>query len=178
MASRSHPSLSLTFTASAIVALFVVGGVEARFKGISPWCRTSDYKLLCTKMVNGATTKDAAIANAINSTLGVTLRTTPLLNGLAAVLSDLPNVTRDSVVTTCKDNYGTAVDNLGQALGLLNTGDQSTIVDRIQTAETLFSECTDAIKQMDPTAANSTLARTGNILFKFSSNCLAVATQV
>lgn len=62
MALRDYPSFSLLFVATAaVVLLFAAGGAEARFKGINQWCRTSDYKALCTQMVKGATTQKGAM---------------------------------------------------------------------------------------------------------------------
>ncbi|KAG5520840.1 hypothetical protein RHGRI_033419 [Rhododendron griersonianum] len=180
MALRVYPSFSLLFVAAAaVVLLFAAGGAEARFKGINQWCRTSDYKALCTQMVKGATTQKDAIANAVTTTLDVTLRMGPLLDGLGAVEFNLPNVTKDAVVSTCRDSFGSATDNLKDALLYLQkVDDPYTTLDRIQTAETNLYGCADAVTQMGGRWVNTPLARASKIIFKFASNCLAVATQM
>ncbi|KAH7835222.1 hypothetical protein Vadar_024069 [Vaccinium darrowii] len=180
MALRNYPSFSILFVAAAVaVALFAAGGAEARFRGINPWCKTSDYKMLCTKMVKGATTQTDALANAVQATLDATTRVSPLLDGLAAQEFNLPNVTKDSVVSTCKDNFGAAVDNLKDALFYIQSfQDTYTTIDRVQTAETALYTCSDGITEMGGRWVDTPLAKASKNIFKFASNCLAVATQM
>ncbi|CAL5338289.1 unnamed protein product [Camellia sinensis] len=165
------PSFSLLFV---VVTLFFASGAEAKFKGINSWCRTSDYKLLCTRMVNGAATQEAAIANAVQATLQATTRLRPQLDLLGEALSNLPGLTKDSVITTCRESFENAEDNLKEALDYLKASDRYTVVDRIQTAESSFLDCVTAIKEM---GGATSLGKTSKILYRYSSNCMAAATQ-
>ncbi|GFY91399.1 hypothetical protein Acr_07g0015950 [Actinidia rufa] len=119
MAAGNHLTFSLLFVAAVVVGLFFAGGAEARFKGINPWCLTADYRFLCTKMVKGATTQEAAITNAILATLDATTLMVPKVEVLMQAVTHLPEVS-----------------------------DDNSMLDRIDTADSSISDCVAAVKEM------------------------------
>ncbi|GFY88258.1 hypothetical protein Acr_06g0001980 [Actinidia rufa] len=176
MAADNHPTFSLFFVAAAVVSLLFAGGAEARFKGINPWCLTADYRFLCTKMVKGATTQEVAIANAVQATLNATTRMAPKLEGLVQAVAYLPELSKESVISTCRDSYDKVVENLNEALNFMKVNDDQSVLDRVDTAESSISDCLVALKEMG--GNTESLAKTSRILYRYVSNAMAVATQL
>ncbi|XP_057495914.1 uncharacterized protein LOC130780913 [Actinidia eriantha] len=176
MAAGNHLTFSLLFVAAVVVGLFFAGGAEARFKGINPWCLTADYRFLCTKMVKGATTQEAAIANAILATLDATTLMAPKLEVLMQAVTHLPEVSKEPVISTCRESYDKAVENLNEALNFMKVNDDHSMLDRIDTADSSISDCVAAVKEMGGNMGS--LAKTSRFLYRYISNAMAVATQL
>ncbi|XP_052187745.1 uncharacterized protein LOC127798311 [Diospyros lotus] len=175
MAPSSRPSFSFSLLLLSAASLLLAGGADAKFKGINNWCKTADYRQLCTDMVKAAETQDEALANAVQSTYDATVRVLPLVDALGTELTNLQGETKTSVIDTCKSSFDDALDNLKEALTYMAAKDMHTAIDRIQTAEGHYYDCSDAIKQMGGNAES--LSKASKVLYKYGSNCMAVATQ-
>lgn len=173
MDSKNYISFSLIFLVS--VTLCLVGTTEARFRGVNAYCRTSDYKQLCTRMVHGATTLDQATESAILSTLDLAKKWTPRLSSqLAPALIRLLPISQKSILETCKENFENVLENLEEALHHLKAGDKDSVNTKLSASS--FSDCTDAFQESG--LNNTPLSTVARLLARHVSNCLAVSQQI
>uniref|UniRef100_A0A5B7BM76 Pectinesterase inhibitor domain-containing protein n=1 Tax=Davidia involucrata TaxID=16924 RepID=A0A5B7BM76_DAVIN len=170
MGFRNNFSISLLFLAT--VALFLAGGAEARFRGINPFCRAADYKLLCNAMVKGATNLDEATENAIRSTLNVAQYLLSSIDLIKSAVADLEPVTRDSLMDTCHSNFEDFVDELTGALEDLKGKDKGSLMTKLSACT--LSDCTDSFDQF---GALFPLTKVTNALRRYLSNTAAVVQQ-
>ena len=173
MASKRYQSFSLVFL--AMVTLILTQSAEARFRGINQFCKTSDYRALCTRMVHGAASLREATANAIHSALGLATQMQSMIHLIEPTLVDLPPQSKDSIIQTCKENFDSSVDNLNQALQYLSAGDSNSMNSYLSAVTT--SDCSDGFQQLGALIPDK-LAKIVGLLDREVSNCLAVSLQV
>ncbi|KAA8533186.1 hypothetical protein F0562_033281 [Nyssa sinensis] len=169
MVFRNNFSIPLLFLAT--VALLFAGGAEARFRGISPYCKTADYKLLCNAMVKGAKNLNQATENSIRSTLKVALHLNSMLKTIKPAISFLTPVTRDSIIETCHSNFADFVDELTGALADLKGKDIGSLMTKLSACT--MSDCTDSFQQFD---ARFPLTKTTNALKSFIESIKVVSS--
>lgn len=170
MGSRMYHSV-----AAVTILLFLAGSTEARFKGINEFCRTSDTRLLCTAMVQGAANWHDAVLNAINSALHVADQMDKMIPAVEPTLVELPLISRKSTVESCKDNFDSAVDNLKRALKFLEQNDKGSL--NIYLSAVSTTDCVDAFQQFR-TPFPAAIGKVAKQLDKQISVCLAVSQQI
>ena len=176
MGSRRSPSFSLVFVATATLLLLLSAqSTDARFRGINQFCRTSDHRLLCTAMVNGAQNWHEAVFNAIHSTLAIATRMKRLLPTVGPALTDLPVESRDSTLQACQSNFGDAVDNLMQALTFLEAKDTGSLNSYLSAVS--ISDCLDGFDMLGASFP-SPVAKIARLMNRQVNECLAVSQQI
>ena len=148
---------------------------EAKYKGINPFCRTSDYRRICNMMVRGATNWHDASRNAIESGLRAATLLQKLTPQLDQALEGIDPSTKADTVSTCKDTFDSAADNMKQALVFFDTNDVGGLNSYLS-ATISISDCQDAFKEAGADLPSS-VAKVSNNLAMQVSNCLAVIQQ-
>ncbi|CAA2960227.1 pectinesterase inhibitor-like [Olea europaea subsp. europaea] len=138
------PKILLLFLAMAAI-LFLAQSTQAQ-EPVNEFCKTASHKILCTKMVNGAKTMHDASKNAIENTLNAAKKLQAMSNLIGPVLSRLKPVTKDSILSTCVEDFETTVDDLERSLQALEEKDEGTLLTHLSAAYN--SDCTDAFQEM------------------------------
>ena len=143
-------SVSLVF-----LAVVTLGNAQGHPNAVNPLCKTAKDPAFCTSMVKGAKNPHEAAANAIAASLEVVKRTKPLVD-TQAVVSLLPRTllpaSRESMVSTCRDNYQDVIDNLTGALADLKKGDKDSLI--IKLSASCLSDCVDGFQQFNIPSPN------------------------
>lgn len=142
---------------------------------INPFCRTSDDKRLCTKMVVGAKDLRQATKNAVKSAIVQASSLEKLLPQVDTALTDLAPDSKESALSTCKDNFDAAVDNLKEALGFIDNNDVGALNSYLSASESL-DDCVDAFNQFGHPVPPDVLHNM-DALRNAVSNTLAVSQQ-
>ncbi|KAK2977475.1 hypothetical protein RJ640_016103 [Escallonia rubra] len=174
MAFKRYHTLSLAFV-TTVALLLLANRAEARFRGINSFCTTADQRLLCTRMVHGATNWHDAVANAINTSLELATTVKSMLPRIGPLLTDLTPESRDSTIQTCAENFDSAVDNLKEALTYLNAGDKGSL--NTYLSSVTISDCMDAFDQFSAPFPDI-LSKAARILDRQVNNILAVSQQI
>ncbi|KAL3835591.1 hypothetical protein ACJIZ3_010327 [Penstemon smallii] len=157
-------STSLFVTATALLLLAAAYGpttADARaFIGVNPFCRTADYRRICTKMVNGATT--LALAQRVQAMV-------PLLK---PVISHLEPQSQESIMSTCNEDFDSRIDDLQESLKALEINDIGTVRTRLSAA--FSSDCMEELSQF---GVECPFFKIVEFLQKEVDNCLAVVQQ-
>lgn len=174
MASKMHQLFPILCLAMVMLGLFA-SPTEAKFKGINPFCRTSDFRRVCNVMVAGATNLHDATKNALQSAhrAGTVLQKT--LPEIEQGLEGVDASTKDDTVSTCKDTFDAVVDNVKQALQYFEANDIAS-VNTYLSAATSVTDCQDAFKEVGAEFPPNVAKLTKNVDMQIS-NCLAVTQQ-
>ncbi|KAL3636369.1 hypothetical protein CASFOL_020916 [Castilleja foliolosa] len=162
----------------ATAAIILLGAAqipqaEARsFIGVNPFCRTANYRLICTKMVNGASSLRDATANAMISAHVLATRVRGLVPLLKPAVAHLQPISQESIIATCTEDFDAIVDDLEVSLQALQAGDIGTARSHLSGA--LRSDCKDAMKQF---GVDFPLNKYATHLKIQVDNCLAVMMQ-
>ncbi|KAL2559827.1 uncharacterized protein Fot_04566 [Forsythia ovata] len=170
MASQKLNSLSFLLLA-IIVSVSVHGVVSTRLQ-VSPFCRTSRTKGLCSTMVNGATNWHDAIGNAISETLSLAKELQSKNGLIAPAIANLSPAAKKSLQGTCKESFQTVIDMLKEGQVALAAGDNGTLQTKLSAA--LDTDCDDELSNF---GATFPLANMAKELTKKVSVCLAITAQ-
>jgi len=165
------PKISLLFLAMAAILLLAQ---RTQSQYLNEFCKTATHKILCTKMVNGAKTVHDASKNVIENALIAAKKLQSMSNLIGPVLSRLKPVTKDSILSTCVEDFETTVDDLERSLRALEEKDEGTLLTHLSAAYN--SDCSDAFEEMGaklPPLLTSQI----DYLAKLVDNCLAVVEQ-
>lgn len=174
MALKMHRHFTIFCLVMVMLGLFA-SPTEAKYKGINPFCRTSDYRRMCNVMVRGATNWHDATRNAIQSALRASMVLQKLTPQLDQALEGVDPATKAETVSTCKDIFDGAVDNMKQALVYFDTNDMGGLNSYLSAAVGI-DDCQDAFKQAGA-ALPPAVTKISNNLAMQVSNCLAVTQQ-
>lgn len=164
--------ISLVLMAIVVMGLSQLGDAK---KQINPLCKTSDDKLLCTKMVLGAKDIRQATKNAVKYAVIQASILQKLLPQVDTALSGLAPDSKASAVATCKDNFDAAADNLKEALGFIEKNDVGALNSYLSASLSL-DDCVDAFKQFGHPIPPA-VVKNMDALTKAVSNTLAVSQQ-
>ena len=147
--------------------------VEARkFTGVNQWCTTAFHRRLCTRMVNGAVTKNDAAMNALKTTLEYAKRLQGMIDMVKPSIARLSPKTQASIMSTCTDDLAGNIDDIEQSIASLQVNDLGTIYSHLSAS--LSSDCVDALTEYHVT---SPLTKYAKLYHKEVDNCLAILTQ-
>ncbi|XP_075483552.1 uncharacterized protein LOC142523705 [Primulina tabacum] len=165
------------FLAGAALLLLCVTqtpSAEARrLLEVNAFCRTSSHPQLCTKMVNGAKNWHDASANAMKAALTVAKRLQSMAPQLKPAVSNLLPVSRESIMSTCVEDFDTIVSDLEESIKALDENDKGTLLAHLSAAYN--SDCEDALNEF---GADFPLSKIAGYLAKEVDNCLAVVQQI
>ncbi|KAL3511319.1 hypothetical protein ACH5RR_030720 [Cinchona calisaya] len=172
-----HNSFSQVLFATMILILASNGKAKATLD--SSFCaqtNAGEERVLCNTLVNGATTWNAALSNVIDGALKQVKPIKPIIDDLGKNLpSSLRQVSKDSIVETCKESYESVVDEFNGALGNIKTGDKfGSINTQLSAALSSLTECVDALGEFGVDAGE--LKKFQSILEKYASLSLAVSS--
>lgn len=176
MAQKQFNYLFAAAAAAALLLLATQSPLQAearKFVGINQFCRTASYRRHCTQMVNGATTLEAASANAMNSTLVLAKRIRDLVPLLKPALAHLDPQSASDAMKTCNDDFDGIVEDVEVSLEAMRANDVGTVTAHLSAA--LRSDCEQAMKEV---GADFPLKKYAGILTRSVDNCLAVIMQV
>ncbi|GER51539.1 plant invertase/pectin methylesterase inhibitor [Striga asiatica] len=172
MAPNKFNYLYLTTTLLLLVGPTQIPRTEARFAGVNPFCRTSNYRRICTRMVNGASTQTDASVNAMQSALDLARRVRALVPLLRPAVAGLSPATQESILATCAEDFEGIADDLAVSIEALAANDVGTARSHLSGA--LRSDCKDAMKEF---GAEFPLNKFARHLSLQVDNCLAVLMQ-
>ncbi|KAL3501156.1 hypothetical protein ACH5RR_035605 [Cinchona calisaya] len=168
----NYNSFSMLFL--AIVTLCLVSqNAEAQAPGINQFCKTSNSKRLCTRMVNGATNLHDASTNAIKVAIDVATRIQNLAPTIVQAASGLePNMKRQ-LVDSCEESFSNSIEDLNLSIELFNQGDMGGVGTRLSAA--FDNDCADSLKEQGVIVP--TMVRLNAHFAKVMDNTLAVVFQ-
>ncbi|KAL8519119.1 hypothetical protein ACS0TY_010165 [Phlomoides rotata] len=163
--------------ASLLLLLLLVAAqsplAEARkYIGVNQWCTTAYHRRLCTRMVNGAVTKDDATMNALKTTLEYAKRVQGMIGLVKPAIAALDPKTQESIMSTCTSDFSNRIDDLETSIGAMPSHDIGTILAHLSAS--LHNECDDALAEIRLT---SPIAKYTKLLHKEVDNCLAILMQ-
>ncbi|KAH6815580.1 hypothetical protein C2S53_005492 [Perilla frutescens var. hirtella] len=137
--------MKLTVVVCLTLAVFgavFIGSTSAR----GSLCDTAKDKVLCAQLTGRAKRWDKAMTNAL---VGVKKRAEAgksVADVVAAKLpADMLAITKESIVSTCRDNYDTIMYSLDESLGLVKDDPTSALRPSISTIS--YFDCTNAISE-------------------------------
>lgn len=173
---------SVSFAAAFAMLLIIAAtsqSTEARkFIGVNKFCRTSSYRMLCTRMVRGATTQDDATMNAIKSALVLAKKIKDLVppkNNSAALHGKPakdPEVQRESVLDICRDQTESVVDDLETSMEAFKANDIGTV--RSHLSGGFRTDCQDTMEEI---GVKFPFSKYLGLMERNIDNCLAVLMQ-
>ncbi|KAG8383199.1 hypothetical protein BUALT_Bualt05G0159700 [Buddleja alternifolia] len=159
------------FLATAAVVLIAASNspfAAARsYIGVNQFCRTSDYRRICTKMVKNATTWQEASLNAVTATLELAKR-------IQAVAPLMKPVLDEKLMKTCQDQIDSQVEDIETSFNALKRNDTASIHTRLGAALSNES-CQDTVKE---SGVEFPLAKAFGYLSRHVDNSLAVVLQI
>ncbi|KAL2510261.1 uncharacterized protein Fot_33908 [Forsythia ovata] len=174
MAQKMFNYFSLLFLAMACLPLLAQSTQAQQPGPVNEFCKTASHKELCTKMVNGAKNLHDASKNAMESTLIAAKKLQSMTKLIGPTLSAMRPITKDSILSTCQENFDNAVDDLETSLQSLENKDEGTLLTHLSAATA--SDCSDAFAEMGAKLPPP-LSSHVDYVFKLVSNCLAVVEQ-
>lgn len=184
MANRKSISPSqviLLLAASILLTIFINSStaVAGRGRGGNKFCKATnagEEMALCVKLVNGATTWDAALTNTVRAIDAEVKKDQPLFDAIPKYLpQQLKPVSKNSILSTCKEAHDSVVDGVQMVLENIRNGDpQGSIDTELSATLSALSDCTDG---MDEFGVNDPeIVRTRDIVQKYASISLAVSS--
>ncbi|KAL3819261.1 hypothetical protein ACJIZ3_005166 [Penstemon smallii] len=172
MGPKKFSSLFVSATALLLLVATHYPAAEARFEGVNSWCRTADYRLLCTSMVAGAATQQDASVNAMKTTLDLVRRVQTFVPRLKPAISHLEPQSQESIMETCNEDFEGKIDDIETSIKAMQSKDIGTVSTRLSAA--YHSDCVDALAEFGVDCPFSKFVQT---LQRQVSNCLAVVQQ-
>ncbi|XP_027152625.1 uncharacterized protein LOC113752757 [Coffea eugenioides] len=164
---------SFSLLSLAIVTLLLASQNADALIPVNQFCKTATYKILCTRMVHGATNLQDASASAIKVAIHVANKIRALTPVVVQAASDLDPTMKSQIVDTCKESFENTIEDLNLSLDLLRQGDMGGVGTRLSAA--FDSDCLDALKEQG--VAVPSLVRIYSRFEKVMDNSLAVAFQ-
>ncbi|XP_074323702.1 uncharacterized protein LOC141660613 [Apium graveolens] len=174
MALKMQRHFAIFCLAMLMLGLFA-SPTEAKFKGINPFCRTSDYRRICNIMVGGATNWHDATRNGIQSALRAAMVLQKLTPQLDQALVGVDQASKADAVSTCKEIFDGAVDNMKQALVYFDTDDIGGLNSYLSAAIGI-DDCQEAFKQAGAELPPAVTKISNNLSMQVG-NCLAITQQ-
>ena len=164
------------FAVASLLILLVAAQshtAEARkYIGVNQWCTTAFHRRLCTRMVNGAVTKDEATLNALKTTLEYAKRLQGMIDLVKPAVANLAPKTQETIISTCTEDFAGNVDDIEQSIAALQANDIGTILAHLSAS--LQSDCETALAEY---RILSPIAKYAKLMHKEVDNCLAVLMQ-
>lgn len=158
----------------AIVTLLLASQNADAQIPVNQFCKTATYKILCSRMVHGATNLQDASDRAIKVAVHLANKIQSLIPQVIQAASQLEPTMKSQIVDTCKESFENTVEDLNLSLQLLQQGDMGGVGTRLSAA--FDSDCLDALKEQG--VAIPSLLRVKYSKFeRVMDNALAVAFQ-
>ncbi|KAL3511318.1 hypothetical protein ACH5RR_030719 [Cinchona calisaya] len=141
--------------------------------GVNQFCKTSNNKQLCNRMVNGATNLHDASVNAIKVAIYVANKIKTLTPIVVEAASNLDENLKKQIVDGCVESFSDTIDDLNLSLDLFNKGDMGGVGTRLSAA--FDSQCMDSLKEQG--VAVPSLLKINDNFAKIVDNTLAVVFQ-